>query len=79
MQISLRISPETAARLKSLAEKTGKTKTTLVIEALNEKYGFKKSRSQLIHELAGWMPATECTSLREAIADFSTTEEMDWP
>ena len=78
MQVSLRVPPKTSARLKALAEKTGKTKTALIIEALDEKYALKKSRSQLVRELAGWMPAAECEGLRNAVADFNTVDDKDW-
>lgn len=78
MPVSLRVPPETSAHLKSLAEKTGKTKTALIMEALNEKYPLKENRSQLIRELAGWMLPAECEALREAVADFDTTDEKDW-
>ena len=78
MQVSLRVPPKTSARLKSLAEKTGKTKTALILEALDEKYAFRKNRSQLIRELAGWMPAAECEALRNAVADFDFVDDKDW-
>lgn len=78
MQISLRVPPKTSAFLKSLAEKTGKTKTALIIEALDEKYALQKSRSKLIRQLAGWMTAEECEILRNAVADFDTVDDKDW-
>lgn len=71
MQASLRVPPETGAILKAMAKKTGKTQTALILEALNEKYAQKKKRSQLIHDLAGWMLSTESDALREAVADQS--------
>ena len=79
MQVSLRIPPETANRLNALSEKTGKTKTALILEALHEKYGLKKSRSQLIRELAGWMSKDECRKLRDTVADFDVINDGDWP
>lgn len=79
MQVSLRVPPETIDRLNALSEKTGKTKTALILEALHEKYGLKKSRSQLIRELAGWMSPAECNELRNAVADFDKVGDEDWP
>jgi len=38
MQVSLRVSPETHSKLQALAEKTGKTKTALILDALNHRY-----------------------------------------
>ncbi len=79
MQVSLRVPPETATQLNALSKKTGKTKTALILEALHEKYGLKKNRSQLIRELAGWMPQDECNELRDAVADFDAVNDGDWP
>ena len=78
MQLSLRVPPKTGERLKSLAAKTGKTKTALILEALDEKYEPKKDRSQLIRELAGWMSKADCKQLRESLADFDTIDDEDW-
>ena len=78
MQVSIRVSPETSTRLKSLAEKTGKTKTALIIEAIDEKYALKKNHSQLVRELAGWMSKAECDELRNAVADFHKVDDRDW-
>jgi hypothetical protein len=66
------------ARLKSLAKRTGKTQTALILEALNEKYGIEKSRSQIVHDLAGWMSPSECNELRQALAHFDAVEDRDW-
>jgi predicted transcriptional regulator len=79
MPISLRVPPETSARLKSLAKKTGKTQTALIVEALNEKYAPQQSRPQLVRQLAGWMSPAECKALRDALADFDTVDDKDWP
>lgn len=78
MQVSIRVSSETGARLKALAEETGKTKTALILEAINEKYALKKNRSQLVRELAGWMSPSECEELRRALADFDRVDDRDW-
>lgn len=78
MQISLRVPPKTGDRLNSLAQKSGKTKSALIIEALDKKYRPEKDRAQLIRELSGWMPKTECNELREAVSEFNTVDDEDW-
>jgi len=78
MQVSLRVPPNTGDRLNSLAKKTGKTKSALIMEALDEKYHPEKSRSQLIRELSGWMPKSECNELREAVTEFHAVNDEDW-
>jgi hypothetical protein len=75
MQVSIRVSPETSALLTTLAKKTGRTKTASILEAVDEKYTSKKSRSQLVRELAGWMPQPQCDELRDAVADFGNDEK----
>jgi hypothetical protein len=77
MQVSIRVSPETSALLTTLAKKTGKTKTALILEAVDEKYTPKTSRPTLVRELAGWMPQPECDELRDAVADFGNVDEND--
>ena len=78
MQISLRVPPKTGERLKSLAHKTGKTKTALILEALTEKYDPKKDRSQMIRDLAGWMSKEKCEELRNSVALFNKIDDGDW-
>ena len=78
MQISVRVPSKTGERLKSLSEKTGKTRTALILEALAEKYEPKKDRSQLIRDLAGWMSSTECASLRKSVEIFNAVDDEDW-
>lgn len=79
MQVSLRVSPETNSKLQALAKKTGKTKTALILEALNHRYELEKDHSHLIRDLAGWMSKAECDELRRAVADFDTVDHGDWP
>ena len=79
MQISLRIPPETNAKLQIIAAKSGKTKTALILDAVKEKYHMKKKRTELVRELAGWMTPEECAELRDAITDFNVIDDRDWP
>lgn len=78
MQVSLRIPPKTGDRLKALEAKTGKTKTALILEALQEKYEPQKDRSQLIRDLAGWMSKEESETLRKTVDEFNTIQDDDW-
>jgi hypothetical protein len=78
MQVSLRVPEKTGNRLNSLAKKTGKTKSALIMEALDEKYYPEKDRAHLIRELSGWMPRTECNALREAVTEFNAVNDEDW-
>ena len=78
MQISLRVPPKTGERLKALEAKTGKTKTALILEALQDKYEPRTVRSQLVRDLAGWMSSSECEELRKALAEFNTVDDEDW-
>ena len=78
MQVSLRVPPKTGKHLKALAQKTGKTKTALILEALSEKYEPKRDRSQLVRDLAGWMSKTECAELRDSVEHFNEIDGEDW-
>jgi len=78
MQVSLRVPPKTGERLKALAQKTGKTKTALILEALTEKYDPRKDHSQMVRDLAGWMSKDECEELRNSVEHFNTIDDEDW-
>ncbi len=78
MPISLRIPAEKEKRIKKVAAKFGKTKTAFILEALDEKLGLRKSREQLVRELAGWMSPEEAEELRKATAPFREIRPGDW-
>jgi len=78
MAISLRVSAHQDELIKKIAEKTGKTKTAVILEAVEAKLGIGKDRKQLIRELAGWMPHDEAEELRSALAHFDRINEGDW-
>ena len=78
MPISLRL-PECEEKLiNSLAKKTGRTKTAVILEAISEKLGTTKNRKQLIRDLAGWMPHEETEQLRSSLQHFNQIAEGDW-
>ena len=78
MPLSLRIPPLQEELLKKQAEKTGRTKTALILDAVDEKLGIKKNRKQLIKDLAGWMSHEEAEELRGSLKTFDQINPGDW-
>ena len=78
MPISLRMPAEKEKRIKKVAARSGKTKTAFILEAVEEKLGLRKSRDQLVRELAGWMGHEEAEDLRKAVAPFRQIHPGDW-
>ena len=78
MPLSLRIPPQQEELLKQYAKKTGKTKTAVILEAVDEKLGLKKNRPQLIRDLAGWMSHDKAEELRHSVETFNQINEGDW-
>jgi predicted DNA-binding protein len=69
---------EKEKRIKKVAAKFGKTKTAFILEAVDEKLGLRKSREQLVHELAGWMSPEEAEDLRKAVTPSREIHPGDW-
>jgi hypothetical protein len=69
---------EKERRIKKVAGKSGKTKTAFILEAVDEKLGLRKSREQLVRELAGWMSPEEAEDLRKAVAPSRQFHPGDW-
>lgn len=80
MPLSLRIPPRKDELLCRLARKTGKTKTAIIMEAVDEKLGIhnENDRRQLIRNLAGWMSHEEADDLRRSLQIFAQINEGDW-
>ena len=78
MPISLRIPPKKDEMIKKAAAKTGKTKTSFIIEAVDEKLGLIKNRKQTIREMAGWLSHDDTKQLRESLEHFNQINEGDW-
>ena len=78
MPISLRMPAEKERRIKKVAAKSGKTKTAFILEAVDEKLGLRKSREQLVRELAGWMSPEEAEDLRKSVAISRQIRPGDW-
>jgi predicted DNA-binding protein len=69
---------EKEKRIKKVAAKSRKTKTAFILEAVDEKLGLRKSREQLVRELAGWMSREEAEDLRKAVAPSRQIHPGDW-
>jgi uncharacterized protein (DUF1778 family) len=78
MPLSLRIPSEKDKMIKKAANKTGKTKTAYILEAVDEKLGLIKARQQMIRELAGWMSHEEAEELRKTVNIFDKVNQGDW-
>ena len=78
MPLSLRIPPQKEALLRNYAKKKGKTKTAVILEAIDEKLGTKNDRSKLIKNLSGWMSHDETEELRSSLQVFDQINEGDW-
>ncbi|MFW8601976.1 hypothetical protein ACOHYD_10925 [Desulfobacterota bacterium M19] len=78
MPLSLRIPPQKELLLQNYAEKEGKTKTAVILEAVDEKLGLTKNRRQLIHDLSGWMSHDEAEEIRKSLQVFDQINKGDW-
>jgi len=78
MPLSLRITFEKYEMNKKAAAKSKKTKTTFILEAVDEKMGLVKGREQIVRELSGWLSHEEAEELRKAVEIFDKVEEEDW-
>jgi ERCC4-type nuclease len=78
MPISLRIPANKEEIIRRAAKKAGKTKTTFILEAVDEKLGLTESREQLIRKTAGWLGPKEASELRKHVKAFRNIHEGDW-
>ncbi len=78
MPISLRIPPEKEAVLREAAEKAGKTKTSIILEAVDEKLQPRQTREERIRAASGWLSAQEASQLRTDMGVFDVVDEGDW-
>jgi predicted DNA-binding protein len=78
MPLSLRIPSEKEELIRKAAAKSGKSKTSFIIEAVDEKLGLHKSREQVIRDLAGWLSHDEAEELRQAVKIFDRVNKGDW-
>lgn len=78
MPISLRLPTYKEEILKRIAKKRGTTKTTLILEAIDEKLGLKETQKEKIVRLAGWMSLEELKELQESLKVFEEVAEGDY-
>jgi uncharacterized protein (DUF1778 family) len=78
MPLSLRIPSDKEQIIRKASAKAGKSKTSFIMEAVDEKLGLHKSRKQLIREMAGWLNHEEAEDLRRAVKVFERVNKEDW-
>jgi len=78
MPISLRIPESTQRLIQRAASKAGKTKTAVILEAVNEKLGIVRSREDLVRDMAGWLTREDAQELRESVETFGEIDEEEW-
>ena len=78
MPLSLRMPPKKEEMIKKAAKRAGKTKSSYILEAVDEKLGLVKNREQIIREFAGWLSHDEAKELRKATEVFNQVNEGDW-
>jgi hypothetical protein len=78
MPISLRIPAKKEEIIRRAAKKAGKTKTTFILEAVDEKLGLTENREQLIRKTAGWLDPEEASELRKHVKAFEDIHEGYW-
>jgi predicted DNA-binding protein len=78
MPISIRLPFFKEEILKRIAKQRGKTKTAIILEAIDEKLGLKETQKDKILRLAGWMSSEEAAELQETLRVFEEVEEGDY-
>lgn len=78
MPMSLRIPVQKENMIKKAAAKEKKTKTTFVMEAIDEKLGLTGNRAKALRDFAGWLSAPEAEELRRATKVFEKIEDGEW-
>ena len=78
MPISLRIPPKKEELISQAAKKAGKTKTSFILDAVDEKLKLVENREQIIRKTAGWLSPKEATQLDNNLKVFEKIDEADW-
>jgi len=78
MPISLRIPPKKEELIRKAAKKAGKTKTSFILDAVNEKLQLNENREQIIRKTAGWLSQEEASQLEDNMKVFEAIDEIDW-
>jgi len=78
MPISIRLPSFKEEILKRIAKQRGKTKTAIILEAIDEKLGLNETQKEKILRLAGWMSPEEAAELQETLRVFEEVGEGDY-
>ena len=78
MPISLRIPPKKEELIRQAAEKAGKTKTSFILDAVDEKLQLVENREQIIRKTAGWLSNKEASQPEDSLKVFERIDEVDW-
>jgi uncharacterized protein (DUF1778 family) len=78
MPISLRIPPKKEELIIRAAKKAGKTKTSFILDAVDEKLQLIENREQIIRKNAGWLTPKEASELTDTMKVFEEIHEADW-
>ncbi len=78
MAMSIRIPREKEKMIEEYARKRGMTKTSVILEAVDEKLGISGKSEDRLRNLAGWMSRKEAEQLREALAETEQIHPGDW-
>ena len=78
MPISLRIPPKKEELIRQAAKKAGKTKTSFILDAVDEKLQLVENREQIIRRTAGWLSRKEASQLEDSLKVFERIDEVDW-
>jgi hypothetical protein len=78
MPISLRIPPKKEELINRAAKKAGKTKTSFILDAVDEKLHLVENREQTIRKTAGWLSPGEASQLNDNLKVFEIVDEDDW-
>ena len=62
--------------IRRAALRSGKSKSAFILECVYEKLGLTDRRSQIVRQLAGWMPHSEAEELRQATEVFNTARVL---
>jgi uncharacterized protein (DUF1778 family) len=78
MPISLRIPPKKEELINQAAKKAGKTKTSFILDAVDEKLHLVENREQTVRKTAGWLDPEEASQLKNDLKVFNMVDEADW-
>ncbi|MEI9479960.1 MAG: DUF1778 domain-containing protein [Deltaproteobacteria bacterium] len=78
MPISLRVPPKKEELINRAAKKAGKTKTSFILDAVDEKLQLVESREQTIRKTAGWLNPKGASRLKDDLRVFDKIDEADW-